>query len=130
MLEIGCAMLLLVPRARRWAALVLTMLMLGAAGTHLLHGEAPRVVVNIVLAALLIAAALARRQRLSDGAERPATPASGESACGRSTGFSERAGATRAVIRQGSERARDRSVSARRRRGVRGVRGDEAPGED
>lgn len=62
MLEIVCSMLLLVPRARRWAALVLTTLMLGAAGTHLLHGEAPRVVVNIVLAALLIAAvALGRR---------------------------------------------------------------------
>ena len=62
MLEIGCSMLLLVPRARRWAALVLAILMLGAAGTHLLHGEAPRVVVNLVLAALLITAvALGRR---------------------------------------------------------------------
>ena len=62
LLEIGCSILLLVPRARQWAALVLTMLMLGAAGTHLVHGEAPRVVVNIVLGALLIAAvALGRR---------------------------------------------------------------------
>jgi uncharacterized membrane protein YphA (DoxX/SURF4 family) len=62
LLEIGCSILLLVPRTRRWAAVVLVMLMLGAAGTHLVHGEAPRMVVNIVLAALLMAAvALGRR---------------------------------------------------------------------
>ena len=61
-LEVGCSILLLVPRARPWAALVLTTLMLGAAGTHLLNGEAPRLVVNVVLAALLIGAfALTRR---------------------------------------------------------------------
>ena len=66
LLEIGCSILLLVPRTRRWAALVLTMLMLGAAGTHVLHGEAPRAAVNIVLAALLIAVlALARRSKSS-----------------------------------------------------------------
>jgi putative oxidoreductase len=60
-LEVVCAILLLVPRTRRWAALVLLTLMLGAAGTHVLHGEAPRIVVNIVLAGLLVAAlALAR----------------------------------------------------------------------
>ena len=61
-LEVGCATLLLLPRARPWAALVLTTLMLGAAATHLLHGETPRIVVNLVLAALLMVVfALTRR---------------------------------------------------------------------
>lgn len=69
-LEVACSILLLVPRTRRWAALVLTTLMLGAATTHLLHGEAPRIVVNIVLAALLTAAlALTRRSDARAGAE-------------------------------------------------------------
>jgi putative oxidoreductase len=70
LLEVVCAILLLVPRTRRWAALVLTTLMLGAAGTHVLHGEAPRIVVNIMLAGLLVAVlALARRS------DPPANPA-------------------------------------------------------
>lgn len=70
MLEVVCSILLLVPRTRRWAALVLTTLMLGAAGTHLLHGEAPRIIVNIVLAALLVAAlTLTRRLHAPPDAE-------------------------------------------------------------
>ena len=69
LLEVVCSILLLVPRTRRWAALVLTTLMLGAAGTHVLHGEAPRIVVNIVLAALLVAALTLTRR--SDGSSRP-----------------------------------------------------------
>ena len=70
LLEVVCSILLLVPRTRRWAALVLTTLMLGAAGTHLLHGEAPRIIVNIVLAALLVAAlTLTRRLHAPPDAE-------------------------------------------------------------
>jgi uncharacterized membrane protein YphA (DoxX/SURF4 family) len=54
-LEIGCAALLWVPRTRRLAALLLVAIMIGAALTHLAHGEAPRVGVNAALAGLLIA---------------------------------------------------------------------------
>jgi putative oxidoreductase len=53
-LEILCAILLWVPRSRRWAVLVLLVIMTGAAITHGIHGEAPRMVVNALLACLLI----------------------------------------------------------------------------
>ncbi len=52
--EMACALLLLVPRARKWAALALTMVMIGAAVTHLLHGDVRRIAVNAVLAGLLL----------------------------------------------------------------------------
>jgi putative oxidoreductase len=58
-LEILGAILLWPPRTRRWAACALLAVMAGAALTHLVHGEAPRIVVNAVLAALLFAVVLA-----------------------------------------------------------------------
>lgn len=52
-IEVSCALGLLVPRVRRFAAAVLVAIMAGAAVTHLMHGEAQRVAVNAVLSALL-----------------------------------------------------------------------------
>lgn len=61
-LEIVSAALLWVPRTRQAAALLLVVVMIGAALTHLVHGEAPRVVVNATLAAMLMTLyALSRR---------------------------------------------------------------------
>ena len=51
--EIVGALLLLIPRTRRWAAVALMTVMAGAAVTHLLHGEASRVAGNVLLAGLL-----------------------------------------------------------------------------
>jgi len=61
-IEILGAMLLLVPATRVVAAILLGTVMAGAAVTHLLSGEAPRAVVNVVLAGLLLLAARARRR--------------------------------------------------------------------
>ena len=54
-LEVLGALMLLVPGTRRWGALALAIVMAGAAVTHVAHGEAPRVIVNVVIAVLLIA---------------------------------------------------------------------------
>lgn len=54
-LEVAAALLLLPPRTRRLAALALVGVMAGAAATHLVNDEAPRVVVNLVLTGALTA---------------------------------------------------------------------------
>jgi hypothetical protein len=51
---VAAALLLFLPRTRRWAALALVGVMAAAAGTHLLNDEAPRVMVNLALAAALL----------------------------------------------------------------------------
>ena len=53
-LEVVAAIMLLVSRTQKLAILSLLVVMTGAAATHLLNGEAPRAVVNVVIAALLI----------------------------------------------------------------------------
>lgn len=53
--EILCAVLLWVPRARRLAALLLVVVMIGAALTHFVQGEAARIVGNATLVGMLIA---------------------------------------------------------------------------
>lgn len=53
--EIACAILLFVPRSRRWAALALAAIMAGAAATHLWHAELPRIAVNAALAGMSLA---------------------------------------------------------------------------
>jgi uncharacterized membrane protein YphA (DoxX/SURF4 family) len=53
-LEILGAVLLLVPRTRRWGCLTLLIVMAGAAVTHVVNGEAPRVIVNVILGGLLV----------------------------------------------------------------------------
>lgn len=53
-LEVVAAVLLLISRTEKWAALTLVAVMTGAAATHLLNGETPRLVVNVAIAALLI----------------------------------------------------------------------------
>jgi len=51
--EIACALALFIPRSRRWACVVLLVIMAGAAVTHLTHGEPQRVVLNAALSALI-----------------------------------------------------------------------------
>ena len=60
-LEVVAAVMLLLPRTQKWATFMLLAVMAGAAATHLLNGETPRVVVNVALAALLLVV-----QRTSD----------------------------------------------------------------
>jgi putative oxidoreductase len=54
-LEILGGLGLLVPRTRRVAAATLIVIMIGALSTHLVNGEAPRVVPPLVLGGLAIA---------------------------------------------------------------------------
>jgi putative oxidoreductase len=51
--EIACGVALLLPRARRLACGALGVVMVGAAATHLAHGEPRRILLNVVLAVLL-----------------------------------------------------------------------------
>jgi putative oxidoreductase len=50
--ELAGAGLLLVPKSAKFGALLLSVVMIGAAGTHLLHNE-PQVMTTLVLLALL-----------------------------------------------------------------------------
>ena len=59
--EVGGAVLLLVPRLAMMGAVVLAILMLGAAATHILHGEYARVGLPVALFAVLTLIAWKRR---------------------------------------------------------------------
>ena len=61
--ELAGAVLLLIPRLTRLGALLLSVIMIGAAGTHLFHHE-PQVVTTLILLALL-GTVLFLRSRLS-----------------------------------------------------------------
>jgi len=52
-MEVLCGAALLLPRARPWACSALIGIMVGAAATHLTHGETGRVILPIALAVLL-----------------------------------------------------------------------------
>jgi uncharacterized membrane protein YphA (DoxX/SURF4 family) len=63
MAEIGGGLLLLVPRTAFYGAAALGVIMVGAAFTHLGHGEVPRAVVPLVLLCLLVTVGYLRRPR-------------------------------------------------------------------
>ena len=50
--EIISGLALLVPRSRKPASVTLALVMAGAVGTHLIHGELPRIVVPLILGIL------------------------------------------------------------------------------
>ena len=56
---------LLIPRTSPYAAGGLIVVMMGAATTHLLHSEAPRVIVNAILILLLAAVAYSRKPQFA-----------------------------------------------------------------
>ena len=53
-IEVLAALGLWIPRVRRWAAMALITVMVGAMGTHLVHAEFQRLVPPFVLAALAV----------------------------------------------------------------------------
>jgi len=59
-LELAGAILMLVPRRGAWGATLLGTVMLGAAGTHLLHQEWTQAIFTTVLTALCLVLAWAR----------------------------------------------------------------------
>jgi uncharacterized membrane protein YphA (DoxX/SURF4 family) len=59
--EIAGSLAILISRAAFWAAGALAVVMVGAAFTHLLHGEVPQAAVPLVLLALLVAVGYFRR---------------------------------------------------------------------
>jgi uncharacterized membrane protein YphA (DoxX/SURF4 family) len=59
--EVVGALMLLIPRVATVGAAILSVVMLGAAGTHLVHGETPRIAVALVLFAAFVAIAWLRR---------------------------------------------------------------------
>ena len=59
--EVAAALLLLVPRTSAAAAWILVCIMMGATGTHLLHREYLTAVVPLILGALSLVVAFARR---------------------------------------------------------------------
>ncbi len=61
MLEVLAGLGVLIPAARRASATVLVAVMTGAAGTHAIHGEWPRVIPPVVLGALAFLAGAARK---------------------------------------------------------------------
>ena len=61
--ELLAGLVLLVPRLAGWAALALTVVMLGAFGTHLAHGETTQSVFTLVITLALAALAWARLPR-------------------------------------------------------------------
>ena len=62
--EVTGAVLLLVPRAALYGAIMLSVVMIGATVTHLTHQEAPNAVVPIVLLVLLAFVAASRRETI------------------------------------------------------------------
>lgn len=60
--ELGGAIMLLIPRLATLGGMLLALIMLGAVGTHLLHGETARVLVPLVVFAILTVIAWARRK--------------------------------------------------------------------
>jgi putative oxidoreductase len=61
--EVGGALVLLLPRTACYAAGALAVVMAGAVFTHLLHGEASQTAVPFVLLGLLVLVGYARRPR-------------------------------------------------------------------
>ena len=61
-MEVTGAVLLLIPRAALYGAIVLSVVMIGAMGTHLTHQEAPNAIAPLVLFGLLVFVAATRRQ--------------------------------------------------------------------
>jgi uncharacterized membrane protein YphA (DoxX/SURF4 family) len=61
-MEVTGAVLLLIPRAARYGAIVLSVVMIGAMYTHLTHQETPNALGPLVLFALLLFVAASRRQ--------------------------------------------------------------------
>jgi uncharacterized membrane protein YphA (DoxX/SURF4 family) len=61
-MEVSGAILLLIPRTAMYGAMVLSVVMIGAIGTHLTHQEAPNAIGPLVLFALLLFVAASRRQ--------------------------------------------------------------------
>jgi putative oxidoreductase len=61
--EIAGAMLLMIPSLARLGAAVLATIMVGAVGTHVWHGELPRIVPPIVLLVLVTLVGRARGRR-------------------------------------------------------------------
>ncbi len=64
-IEVVGAILLVVPRVRVPAALLLVAVMMGAGVTHVIHGEPPRLLVNAAIAGLLIVVAHLRGWRVA-----------------------------------------------------------------
>jgi putative oxidoreductase len=64
-IEVVGAILLIVPRVRVPAALLLVAVMMGAGITHAIHGELPRVLVNVAIAGLLMLVAHLRGWRVA-----------------------------------------------------------------
>jgi len=62
-LEAAGGVLLLVPKLSSYAAAMLGVIMIGAAATHLLHGETARIVAPLPWLGVMILIALARRGR-------------------------------------------------------------------
>jgi len=61
-MEVSGAILLLIPRAALYGAIVLCVVMIGAMFTHLTHQEAPNALGPLVLFGLLVFVATSRRQ--------------------------------------------------------------------
>ena len=59
--EVAGAVMLLVPKVAVLGAAILGVVMLGAAGTHLVHGETPRIAMPALLCVLLALIAWRRR---------------------------------------------------------------------
>ena len=62
-LEVGGAILLLVPKLSSYAAVLLGAIMVGAAATHALHNEAARVSAPLMWLAVVALVGVARRRR-------------------------------------------------------------------
>ena len=62
-LEVGGAILLLVPKVSSYGAVLLGAIMVGAAATHALHDEAARVSAPLMWLAIITLVGLARRRR-------------------------------------------------------------------
>ncbi len=68
--ELAGAVMVLIPRLATLGGALLAVMMLGAAATHLLHGETARVLVPLVLFAVLTVVAWARRSEFLGHARR------------------------------------------------------------
>ena len=66
-MELGGAILLLIPKFAKWGGVVVAMTMLGAAGTHLLNAEGARVPYTLVLAFTALGVAIFRHRHEDQG---------------------------------------------------------------
>jgi putative oxidoreductase len=65
-MELGGAILLLIPKFAKWGGVAVAMAMLGASGTHLLNAEAARAPFSLVLAAITLGVAFSRHRQQQD----------------------------------------------------------------